>query len=158
MEHRQLRTTPYAWMRAPMISFTHTLTCHLFFLQCSTPCCYVRQLHGREYAKEVSLSRSISSFCNEMKPWRHTPEPVAHSCVKSRISSRTDKIMDILYAFILRVITHDWVEGLVGLQVFASDGEQQVFTFTQAEQASRAGHWWHCTPLSSDTVQLETTK
>lgn len=130
--------------------YTHTLTCHLSFLQCSTPCCYVRQLHGREYAEEVSWSRSISSFCNEMKYyWKHTSEPVAHSCVKSRISSWTD---------ILRVITHDRVEGLVGLQVFASDGEQQVFRFTQTEQASRAGHRWHCPPIASNTVQLDRTK
>lgn len=71
--------------------------------------------------------------------------------MKSRISRWTDKAFE----FILSVITHDGVEGLVGLQVFASDGEQQVFTFAQTEEASRAGHRRHCPPISSNAVQLD---
>ncbi len=73
------------------------------------------------------------------------------SSVKSRISRWTDKAFE----FILSVITHDGVEGLVGLEVFASDGEQQVFKFAQTEEASRAGHRRHCPPVSSYTVQLD---
>lgn len=70
---------------------------------------------------------------------------IPHSCVNSRIKDE----------FILSVVTHDRVEGLVGLQVFASDGEQQVFTFTQIKQASRAGHWWQCPPVRRKTIKLD---
>lgn len=56
---------------------------------------------------------------------------------------------------ILSVVTHDRVQGLVGLQIFASDGKQQVFIFAQIEQASGTGHGRHGSPFGTKTVQLQ---
>lgn len=158
MEHRQLQTTPYVLEHLWSHLDTHSYLSSVF-----PPMQYTKLLcetTAWPWTRRGSFLVSLHFIFLQWNEyyWKHTSDSVAHSCVKSRISSWTDKIMYILVEFILRVKTHDRVKGLVGLQVFASDGEQQVFRFTQTEQASRAGHRWHCLPITSNTVQLDRTK
>lgn len=151
MDHRQLQTTPY--VPEHLWSQLHTHSLLLVICLSSDAVHQVVMWHNWMAVNTQRKFLGLVPFHLSAMTWNtiEATDLSQQSSVKSRISRWTDKAFE----FILSVITHDGVEGLAGLEVFASDGEQQVSTFAQTEEASRAGHRRHCPPVSSYTVQLD---